>query len=169
MLRRKRRSFGRCEIEVPRYTVGMRDDDPEYLAWLERVPLAITSDLLWKLPAYRLGLFLSGRVAADVGLVHANPTTRGASDQLLRAVGSIAANIAEGYGRSTGRERARYYEYALGSAREAREWYFVTQSAFPEATHAKRLSALSRISRILAAVIPRERLRTYRPAAPTSS
>ncbi|MBC7896698.1 MAG: four helix bundle protein, partial [Cytophagaceae bacterium] len=43
--------------------------------------------------------------------------------QLLRAVDSISANIAEGYSRFSGRERARFYEIALGSAREAREWY----------------------------------------------
>jgi four helix bundle protein len=144
----------------------MRDDDPEYREWLETVPLSITADLIWKLPAYRLGLFLSGRVAADVALVQANPTTRAAADQLFRAVGSIPANIAEGYGRSSGRERARYFEFALGSAREAREWYFATQSAFPDAVIANRMSALNRIARILAAVIPRERIRTYRPATP---
>ncbi len=41
-------------------------------------------------------------------------------------VGSIRANIAEGYSRGTGKDRARFYEYALGSARESRDWYFIS-------------------------------------------
>jgi four helix bundle protein len=48
----------------------------------------------------------------------------GLSDQLYEAVGSVSANLAEGYSRGTGKDRARFYEYALGSARESRDWYF---------------------------------------------
>jgi len=45
------------------------------------------------------------------------------AEQLERSIDSIGINISEGYGRLHGRERARFYEFALGSAREAREWY----------------------------------------------
>ncbi|MFQ5594528.1 MAG: four helix bundle protein, partial [Anaerolineae bacterium] len=50
--------------------------------------------------------------------------TLGLSDQLYRALVSISSNIAEGYSRGTGKGRAQFYEYALGSARESRDWYF---------------------------------------------
>ena len=36
----------------------------------------------------------------------------------------MSANIAEGFGRPTAADRSRFYSYALGSAREARDWYF---------------------------------------------
>jgi four helix bundle protein len=36
----------------------------------------------------------------------------------LRASSSVALNIAEGYGKPTARDRAKYFAIALGSARE---------------------------------------------------
>ena len=50
--------------------------------------------------------------------------TRSLSDQLYRSVGSVSASIAEGYSKGAGKDGARFYEYALGPAREARDWYF---------------------------------------------
>ena len=41
------------------------------------------------------------------------------ADQLHRAAGSIARNLAEGAGR-TGKDRQRFYRFAYGSARECR-------------------------------------------------
>jgi len=38
--------------------------------------------------------------------------------QLLRAVTSIGANIAEGYGRNEGKEYVRFLQIAYGSANE---------------------------------------------------
>ena len=51
--------------------------------------------------------------------------TIGLADQLYRSLGSIGANLAEGYSRGTGKDRAHFYEYALGSARESRDWYYI--------------------------------------------
>jgi four helix bundle protein len=45
--------------------------------------------------------------------------------QLLRAVTSIGANIAEGYGRYEGKEYARFLQIAYGSANEADNWLIV--------------------------------------------
>ena len=59
----------------------------------------------------------------DAWVLSRHPVVSGLADRLHRAVGSIGANLAEGYSRSSARDRARLYEYALGSAREAREWY----------------------------------------------
>jgi four helix bundle protein len=43
-------------------------------------------------------------------------------DQFRSAVASIAANIAEGFGRHTRAEFIRFLRYARGSAFETREW-----------------------------------------------
>jgi hypothetical protein len=78
-------------------------------------------------------------------------------------VGAISADLDEGYSRSSGRERAHYYEYAAGSARESRGWYYKSAAAFPPDLLAARLALFSRIVRILTAIIPRERLLKVEP------
>ena len=42
----------------------------------------------------------------------------GLTGQLRRAAVSIPANLAEGCGRSPGRDRARFFQFAMGSASE---------------------------------------------------
>ena len=123
------------------------------------VPPDITTDTIWRTPAYRLALFVMSTAQADVPRLPVNRSTRPHVDQLLRAVSAISADLDEGYSRSSGRERAHYYEYAVGSAREARGWYYKCAAAFAPEVVAARLARLSRIIRILTAVIPRERER----------
>ena len=96
--------------------------------------------------------------------------TVGLSDQLYRASGSVAANIAEGYSHRSGKDQARFYEYSLGSAREARTWYYEGRQALPEAVVTHRLELLTQIIRLLLTIIPAERgyrLSEERPAYET--
>ena len=86
-----------------------------YADWVKTVPDDITGDALWTVEAYRLGLFLSEISWYDVSLLIKDKRMRSLSGQLYRAVGSISANIAEGYSKSSGRDRARFYEYAFWS------------------------------------------------------
>jgi four helix bundle protein len=137
----------------------MTDDDAAYEIWARSVPLDIRADTIWRTPAYRLSLYLMSCAQLDIPLILANRATRPHLDQLLRAVGAISADLDEGYSRSSGRERAHYYEYALGSTRESRGWYYKCAVAFPPETLAARLGKLSNIVRILTAIIPRERER----------
>src|SRR4051794_4813242 len=95
--------------------------------WEAQVPEEIKSDSLWKVEAYRLGLFLSDVAWEDCGKLLKERRTVGIADQLYRAVGKISSQVAEGYSRNSGKERAHYYEYAEGSAREARDWYYKTR------------------------------------------
>ena len=42
--------------------------------------------------------------------------------QFTRAIDSISANIAEGYGRFSKKDKIRFYYYALGSVYECTDW-----------------------------------------------
>jgi four helix bundle protein len=79
--------------------------------------------------------------------------------QLYRALGSIAANIAEGYSRSSGADRARHFEYSLGSTRESLVWYFAVAALLGRDLFEARHETLSQIRRLLLATIPTERKR----------
>ena len=91
---------------------------------------------------YRLRLFAADVGRQDVTKPMQDTRTRGLSDQRHRALGSISANLAEGHSRSTGRDRARFYEYALGSARESQDGYYKGQRILREETTADRIAPL---------------------------
>jgi len=131
------------------------------------VPRAITGDTLWRVEAYRLALFAADVGWKDVTRLAQDQRTRALADQLYRALGSISANIAEGYSRGTGRDRARFYEYALGSARESRDWYYKARHVLDEAVIEHRLSLQTQIIRLLLTMIPDQRQRTLRDESPT--
>ena len=76
-----------------------------YEEWLESVPTEITSDLLWKVEAYRLALLAADLGWRDASKLAGDKRTLDLSDQLYRAIGSIGANISEGYSRGTGKDR----------------------------------------------------------------
>src|ERR1019366_476221 len=80
------------------------------------------SDPLWSVQAYRISLYLIKCHTFDRGTI-ARLAKAAALDQLTRALGSIAANIAEGYSRLSIADRTRFYGYALGSTRESIAWY----------------------------------------------
>jgi four helix bundle protein len=65
--------------------------------------------------------------------------------QLTRSVGSIAANIEEGYGRGFGKEYPQFLRIARGSARETKGWYQRAKRLLAEAVLAKRVSTLNQI------------------------
>ena len=130
---------------------------PDFETWLRSVPPEITADTIWRMTAYRLSLFVVTCAQSDLHLLVRHRASRPYVNQLLRAVGGISASLDEGYSRSSGRERAHFYEYSLGSTREARGWYYKCAIALPSDRLASRLSKFSQISRILTAVIPRER------------
>ena len=135
------------------------NDDPEGLAeWAaKQVPTVMRDDPIWRLPAYRFSLYLGDLAQLeDAEHVQRDYRTR-RFDQWIDAVGSISANIAEGYGRTTGKERAKFYEYAYSSAREARDWYFKVRHALPPGVATNRIMLLTRIMRVLTVAIVRER------------
>ncbi len=114
-------------------------------------------DSLWKMKAYRLALYLADLGWNDVTQLAQDARTVGLSDQLYRALGSVSANLDEGYSRGTGKDRARFYEYALGSARESRGWYFKGRHVLGEAVVQERFRLLTEVIRLLLTMVPQQR------------
>ncbi|MEZ4709446.1 MAG: four helix bundle protein [Caldilineaceae bacterium] len=133
-----------------------------YVEWLVSVPREITDDPLWRNEVYRLALFLGDLAWKDAEKLCKHLLMRGLADQLYRATGSISANIAEGYSRASKKDQARFYEYALGSAREARDWYFKARFVLgPDVTN-HRLRLLVEITKHLMRMVPSYRGKTIR-------
>lgn len=128
-----------------------------YLGWAEQPPDELVGDPIWRLPAYRMGRFLSVVAAEDADHVRNVVLRESTGVQLLRAVDSISANLSEGYSRFSGKDRARFYEIALGSARESREWYARLRPELGAHAVAERHALLNHIVRILTSAIPQER------------
>jgi four helix bundle protein len=76
---------------------------------------------------------------------------------LQRAGGDIRAAIAEGYSRTGGADRARFYEYALGSTRESRDWYFKTRAILGDDVFKHRLDLTAQIAKLLITMIRQQR------------
>jgi len=113
--------------------------------------------------AYRLAVELVEESWNDAEKLRHHQATEKASGQLYAAVGSIAANLGEGYSHSSGKDRARIFEYALGSTRESMAWFRTAEPVLGHNVVSDRLAKLEEIRRLLLATIPRERGRLIRP------
>ena len=114
-----------------------------------------------RVQVYRLATELSDVAWDDALELKKEPLLFAHATQLLRAVGSIAANIAEGYGRRSAAERVRFYEYALTSGEEARAWYRVSSRAMAPDRLADRTRRLVSIRRLLLTMIRNERAKNW--------
>lgn len=131
----------------------------KYEKWVEIVPNEMKEDVSWRLEAYRLGLFLSDACWEDSEkIIHLKRFSL--ADQLYRSVGSISANIIEGYSRRSKKEKARFYEISLGSAREARDWYFKSRHAISYDLAYTRIKILTSIIKLLQSMISDQRLKS---------
>lgn len=139
-----------------------RIHSPTFAAWCESVPASITDDALWRMTVYRIALYLADLAWDDVTVLHNDGRTRNMSGQLYRSVGSVGANIAEGYSKGSGKDRARFYEYALGSARESRDWYFKARKKLGDDIAHDRMEVLADVIRLLLTMISNQAGRRLR-------
>jgi four helix bundle protein len=128
-----------------------------YEEWEAQVQSELKGDTLWRVEDYRLSLFLSDLVWMDASQLFRNSRTSRIADQLFRAAGNISASVGEGYSRDTGRARATFYEYALGSARECRDWYYKSRRVFKDEVVKHRLNLTTQIIRLTLKMTSTER------------
>ncbi len=133
-----------------------------YAEWLGTVPSEITNDPIWKLEVYRLALFAGDIGWEDVLKLSKEKLMFSVADQLHRSLGSISANLTEGYSRSKGLDRARFIEISLGSARESRDWYYKSRHVLPAEVIAHRLALITRIISMLTPMISHQRKNAIR-------
>ena len=71
--------------------------------------------------AYKIAFLLSNDVWNIV--IHWDHFTKDTvGKQFVRAVDSISANIAEGFGRYTKKDKINFYRYSFGSIKESLDW-----------------------------------------------
>jgi len=128
------------------------------------VPESNGGDPLQRMRAYRLACELVRESWEDAEKLTHHRTMEKVSAQLYAAVGSIVANLGEGYAHSSGKDRARIFEYALGSARESIAWFRSAEPVLGSDVVTQRVEKLDEIRRMLMAIIPRERDRLIRPS-----
>jgi four helix bundle protein len=131
--------------------------DTALLEWEARQPEAVTGDPIWRLNCYRESLFLIDLVRDDLEHFALAPEHRDAKGQLLTAVGSVTANIAEGYGRPSVKDRTRFFTYALGSVREVAAWYQLLRPPGDQPLIDDRLERLGRVRRMVIGLLGRTR------------
>ncbi len=137
-----------------------------YKEWETSVTKEIREDSLWNMACYRLALFSSDLCWLDCEKLLKERRTVQLAEQLYRAVGSVGANLAEGYSRGTGRDRARFYEYALSSARESRDWYYKSRPILGDQVFEHRAKLIGQIIRLTLTMIPHQRQRVLREVKP---
>ena len=126
-----------------------------YDEWLKTIPPEFSEDPIWQVTVYRQSLFLGELAWHDACKLALDKRTLSVADQLFRAVGSISANICEGYSRASGKDQARFYEYALGSAREARDWYYKGRYILSQEVALHRLRLVVHVIRQLMVMVPK--------------
>ena len=129
-----------------------------------RVPISVddSQDPLARMRVAQLAEELMPDCYVDAKLIRADPITEEIAGQLYEAVCSIDAQIAEAYSRSSGKDRALRFEYALGSVRESMSWYKSVLPVLGEDIVKDRRNRLEEMRRMLLAIIPRERGKTMR-------
>ncbi len=134
----------------------------KYLEWQETVFAEIKNDPIWKLEVYRLALFAGDIGWQDVLTLSKVNLMYSIADQLHRALGSISANLTEGYSRSKGLDRARFIEISLGSARESRDWYYKSRHVLKTEVVSHRIGLITHIVGMLTPMIPHQRKNAIR-------
>ena len=125
-----------------------------YSDWITTVPAEIREDPLWSQEAYRLALSAADLGWHDVTRLFRDGRILDLASQLFASLGSIGGNISEGYSRGYSKDRARFYEYAPGSARESRTWYFDGRHLPGETVMAHRLQLHTQIIKLLLKMLP---------------
>ena len=128
------------------------------------IPVSIedSHDPLHRMRAQQIAESLIPDAFNDCKMLTAEKITEEIAPQLYASIVSIDANIGEAYSRSSGKDRAVRFEYALGEVRESISWYRGAKPVLGEEITRERHNRLEEIRRLLLAIIPRERGKTMK-------
>ncbi|HEX2780167.1 MAG TPA: four helix bundle protein [Gemmatimonadaceae bacterium] len=124
-----------------------------YDEWEATVPREVKGDRIWHVQAYRLALYLADVAELDTRFAADEARFVGNAAQLVKAAGSVAAGLAEGYPRRSGKDRAKFYEYALTSLTETKSWYIGMRSRIPAPIMTERFATMESIKRLTLTMI----------------
>jgi four helix bundle protein len=129
-----------------------------------RVPVSIedSNDPIKRMRVQQIAEELMPDAYKDAEKLKAELITQEIAPQLYVSVCGIDGNIGEAYSRSSGKDRALRFEYALGETRESMSWYKASKPVLGDEITTNRLNRLEEIRRMLLAIIPRERGKTMK-------
>ncbi len=130
-------------------------------AWKKTVHPSLRKDPLWNFQVYPKALYAYDLVWADCKLLMKDVRGKKVAEQLIRSVGSISANIEEGYGRGYGKDYAYRLRIAVGEARESRGWYWRSRKLLPPDDLDNRIHLFDEIIAMLAPNIIKQQ--NYKP------
>ncbi|MEA3351322.1 MAG: four helix bundle protein [Chloroflexota bacterium] len=128
----------------------MNQSTPGFETWQKSVHASMRDDPLWKFQVYPKALFIYDLAWDDCKYLLKDTRGKAVARQLIRSVGSISANIEEGYGRGYGKDYAYRLRIALGETRESRGWYWKGRKLLPKDVLDHRIQLLSEIIAMLA-------------------
>lgn len=106
-------------------------------------------DRLDEIIFYQLSLELWDECWTDTEILLNDFRGKEISKQLIRCVGSVSANIEEGYGRGFGKEYPQFLRISRGSARESKGWYRKSKFLLNEFIIIERIKKLDSIIAML--------------------
>jgi len=120
-----------------------------YSEWETKVPEDIKEDPLWRLEAYRLGLFIADIGWHDTTRLMRDKRTRALAAELNQVLGAIGASIANSYSRTSREERVHFYTEAIRSVSESSNLYYQGRHVLGESITWHRRTLLTQIERML--------------------
>ncbi len=134
----------------------MAEQERSFEEWEQEVLPELRRSPLWKSTVYRKAMYLYELAWVDCDELKADFRGRSLADQLIRSVGSVAANLEEAFGRGVQTADARrILRISLGEAREARGWYLRAHRLLPADLLQRRIALLDEIIRLLVVSIRR--------------
>lgn len=132
-----------------------------YETWEETVHERVRSEPIWAFIGYRKSLFLYDLAWEDCEQLLKDERGKAIAHQLIRAAGSISANVEEGHGRGYGNERNWFFRVAIGSARESKGWYWRGRNLLSPEVFDHRLALLDENIALLVTELSRQKQRQH--------
>ena len=124
--------------------------------WVEAVHPIVKGSPLWGFQVYQKTLFIYDLAWEDCGKLLKDKRGETIARQMIRSLGSISANIEEGYGRGYGPDYAYRLRIAMGEARESQGWYWRAHKLLPQSVRNHRLGLLDEIIAMLVPIIKQQ-------------